>query len=382
MTDAADRSRFLECPRCGHALDGSVAAAEARSERSVQCTECALESPIAPLSVAAAAPRWFVEARGGGLAPLAVRAFATLVRCLRPWRFWSSVPMSAPISMRGLVALVLALAVVVHLAAAAWRIAQLDSRGREWLADAAWAMMAPVSRFHGSGIVQYATAPDFPDGLTRRGLQRLASTAAEAWWLGVSQLPLVAPPERETIGGNGVVAAYFAPDAPRKGVLIGTTHVWPPPGPLPPDWLPGNMIVLTGSLRPWTANIVARGSLVALIGFGPTLTLLLLPASLRRAKVRARHLVRGCAYALVPMLPVGLLFLRIEPWGAIGPLPRLDDPWMQAILLGMPVMAVWTHAFVARYLRLPHALPVALAACAVPALLALAAALELVPKIR
>ena len=93
------------------------------------------------------------------------------------------------------------------------------------------------------------------------------------------------------------------------------------------------------------------------------LVFLALPVSMRRARVRWRHLGRITAYSLIwPILSVmayeAVMLRHMDVvWGGARPL----EVWSAARWLVLGVLALWWFAAVSRYLRMRHALGVALA---------------------
>jgi hypothetical protein len=372
-TNLDTHSTHLECPRCGHHFDPALLRVEHRQPEEITCSECGLASNIESLRKDASIPAWVVERRGGVL-QRSVRAFRTALAGLRPYRFWSSIPMQLPIAWSGMLALLLALACVLHAAFAARRVTELDSTGLEYAVDAAWAIAAPVSTFHGSALVQGATAPDFPNGVTIDSLGRLAAMLPSAWTKGFHEA--LDPSALTFFGGRAIVGgvvppAWFQPGSDRLGVTIGERHVLPYRD---PRWaIVGNGISVQASLDPFATRPLERAGLACIVAFGPTIALLLLPMSLRRVKARPRHILRGMLYACIPATAITLLFaFRIENDYRV-PYVNESDPWTQSIVAGSAVMFVWTHAYCARYIQLPHAKGVALAGATISMLCALMA---------
>ena len=95
----------MECPRCGQLLGVMADEAERRGETRGTCSECGLDVEWRRLRTEGVAPAWFVEAR---CSPRSIvrRAFGTLARTARPFRFWASLDLALPISVRGLVAFI------------------------------------------------------------------------------------------------------------------------------------------------------------------------------------------------------------------------------------------------------------------------------------
>lgn len=362
----------VECPRCGHHIDGALLRLAAEGAAEVRCSECGLDSSIDMLRADAAVPKWLAERRGGFVARFG-RAFRTVLASLRPYRFWSSIPMQLPISWKGMLALFLALAVVLHIAAAAQRVTELSSSGSEFAVDAAWAIAAPVSTFNGSALLQGATAPDFPEWATVDSLGRLASMLPAAWTIGFRKA--ITRQGTGMVGdgipGGTVPPAWFATGSMRQGLTIGQQYVTPYRD---RNWgVANNVVFVYGSLEPLSTRPLERIGLASIVAFGPTIALLLLPMSLRRVKARPRHIVRGLVYGALPGAAILIVFFLRIPRDYRLPYVAESDPWTQSIVAGSAIMFVWTHAYCARYIRLPHAAGVALAGTVLSALVALMA---------
>lgn len=362
-----------ECPRCGHHIDGELLRLASEGAAEVTCSECGLGSRIEEIRADAAVPKWLSERHGGFFARFG-RAFRTMLAALRPHRFWSSIPMQLPISWKGMLALFLALAVVLHIAAATRRLTELRSSGSEFAVDAAWAVAAPVSTFNGSALLQGATAPDFPQWATVDSLGRLVSMLPSAWAIGLFE----AFSRRGTslAGGNSIIGgsvppAWFVPGSGRQGLIMGQQHVAPYRN---PAWAAaGNTIAVHSLLQPFSTRPLERIGLASIVAFGPTIALLLLPMSLRRVKARPRHIVRGLLYAALPATAVLIVFFLRIPNDYRVPYVTESDAWTQSIVAGSAIMFVWTHAYCARYIRLPHAAGVALSGTVLATLVALMA---------
>lgn len=120
----------------------------------------------------------------------------------------------------------------------------------------------------------------------------------------------------------------------------------------------GRNVGLMSELQP---TLGALGFWLVVLAIGLPLSLVLLPVSLRRAKVRWAHIGRVFLYSLA--LPLLLLQATVAVWltAAIGwPAERIDDEmWMLPTMFALPVMLMcWWWAAIKHYLRLPHALAV------------------------
>lgn len=148
----------------------------------------------------------------------------------------------------------------------------------------------------------------------------------------------------------------------------------------PPAWIPGRAknpdIPFTYVLQSDNSSIHARRAVVRLACVAPVpllapLAIALLPISMRRARIRRRHLLRGAVYSLVICLPIlGLYFLTPEGFGTrTGPEFHLAPHALLACTL--PIVFVWNWAFSRAYLKLEHAAAVAASNTVLSALLSL-----------
>lgn len=353
----------LECPRCGHQLGVMADDAEHRGETRGTCSECGLDIAWSSLRADAIAPSWFVEARASRRNILR-RAFGTLVRTARPFRFWSAIDLALPLSARGLVVFVALLCVIAHLACAVQR----------FLIDSPVGPMPPLPR-------AVESAPT----------------------IGKAALALLWP--YDTIdGAEIVVGAHLTGGASEMLPLLGDSAL----ATIDALLLAGRSSFkqFDGSQARWLRNGagVAECDTLLPLGFAAPavlgmavagltpLVMLLLPVSLRKARVRPRHFVRMLILGLVLPLVVLLSALSVthalRAFGLLGPadadyhlylLGAFRDPYytFAVLFLAAALGATWTSAAASRYLRLPNAHAVGVACGTVSALTA-AVALVLV----
>ncbi len=355
-TTSAGDPLALDCPRCGHHLGVMAEDADRRGESHGKCGECGLDIEWQTLRRAAIAPPWLVEAR---YSPRNIvrRAFGTLVRTARPFRFWESIDLSLALSRRRLLVFVLAVLAVLHCLAATQRV--LERGWKPWAAppaasvsDAcmvgriALAVVAPLSEYDGSGVVyavHQATGKTDALGLVWESIPALAKAA----------IPLQ----------DGKITVKVVQVSPNQSIVH---HAYA-----------NARGLLTPALRSSSA-VVVPATLLA------PLTLLFLPASLRRARIRPRHFVRLMVYTAALLVPItacvyaadnllrGLgapgrseLGFHVHPFGAFGEV----NPAFILLILVFTLNAVWLTAAASRYLRLPNARGVGVA-CALIATLA------------
>jgi len=344
------KSRRLECPRCGHELEGSAQAAEARREEQGVCSECGLTVDWGKLREDACAPRWFVEARIARWGLLR-RALATFLMCARPFRFWSSIELALPISRRGIIAFAILVAAILHLAGVTRRVADgwsgyvnaiqaNTSRGIESvIADVALVSIAPLSRFDGSWIFHAIQAND----RTRSDVAVLLKTAREF-------VRVAAQPSRDEL--------YIEVNSSATSGLPSYA------------WINAQLVPLLDGEAPET-TIAA----IALPPLAP-LALYLLPTSLRRARIQTRHFVRISLYScalwvpifalalILPFAPVDYDFFSIQLLNTPNSFnfdPQSLNPHMVLLVASGVLTALWMTAAARNYLRLPHAIGVGIA---------------------
>ncbi len=148
---------------------------------------------------------------------------------------------------------------------------------------------------------------------------------------------------------------YFAPSAALWEVYF--DPAFSPLGGAGGGWFGGR----SGLVHEISKTLSVAGFWLAALTIGLPLSLVLLPVSLRRAKVRWAHIGRVFLYSLA--IPIVLLQATVAAWliCAIGwPMERIDDElWMLPTMFAMPIMLMcWWWAAIRHYLRMPHALAV------------------------
>lgn len=341
----------LECPRCGHHLDGNAIAAEAHDEHSGVCTECGLPVVWASLRKDAVSPKWFVESQHSSLGMLR-RVIGTLLRCLRPFHFWSSLNLATPFSQRGAIAFLIGIAVMLHCVAVGQRTAFVIPacvERRQWSGSNAWtqnaadlalAIVAPTTGFSGAKLLEFGELEITP----KNGL--LA-------WI-------------RTAGRFAVLAVYPM----RTQFEFDTSRM--------PTWMSMQWSQLTPT-APQLMGPAQTPSTIAAIACAllAPLAMLLLPTSLRRARIRPRHFARLLLYSTALVVPILALSFALPHFGA------MYGDWILEFvtLYGYPnagliliastavLVALWMTAAASRYLRLQHALGVGVSCALISSLL-------------
>ena len=341
QTKSSQPPPSLECPRCGHHLDGNADAAEARGEMRGVCTECALPVEWAKLRADAIAPKWFIEAQHSKYW-WPRRLAGTLLRCVRPFHFWSAIDLAIPFSRRGAIVFLIGVAALLHVVAVGQRLAYVGPvcldrfRWKMWnaetesAADLTLAIIAPMSCFAGSEILHYSRSEVGPGNEFEVAMRTTARFAMIAIYPMRSQMVFGYAPTpwspRGTVTNTGKAPSIFWPDQSDSTIASSIAAVSAP------------------------------------------FAMLLLPTSLRRARIRQRHFLRVSLYASVLIVPIMATSLALPHFGAMYGGSALSfinlygKPNADAILLACATLfiSIWMTAAAGRYLRLPHAAGVGL----------------------
>jgi hypothetical protein len=360
-TQSPKSSPPLRCPRCGYELTLALRVAESRGEPAGTCSECGLAFEWSTLRDEGSDPRWFVESRPGAarLRPRILRAVSTLACCVRPFRFWSRVHMAIPIDLLGIAAFIVILALAGHLLLALRNVRTLATEGGGWApvpGPARWVRTGSHNPLDYIGVAILPTSSVSVSDVSR--------------WM--------------TERGAGPADLGEAEHARRVAVAMIDDS-----GLLPRAWRGGrtanpDITAHSTMLRERNFNVTNRTALrrvgcVALLPLSAPVAVLLLPMSMRRARIRARHLarhlVRCIVYSLALLVPLAALFLLTRSgFGASGGLPASETLRVHALLLcAVPLTLVWNWAFVRNYLRLEHAGAVAVSNTVLGLLVALLA---------
>lgn len=358
MTQAP--STPIRCPRCGYDQRGPVETWRESCPLTGICTECGLEFRWAEvLRPDKFEPQWCVEYEPKKRR-LLWAAWRTAFRSCIPWRFWSGLKMSDGIRWRRLAAypLLLLLPVVVLYvlsqgALALYARAQVEQA----LVDEARGRPVAIQRLQ-AVTAQLATQP--PTGIPGHDQQVKAQIA---YYNGEIARLQAAGSAQNYIDSSWLVTTWEAiawPFSAQSSAMI-----------VSPGGAPLSGYVAPGELFTW-ASIEFRGWApfwpydmlmpTAWLAWGVAMTFLLplsfllLPLSLRKAKVRWTHLIRVTVYSLpIPMLCVllsGLTYIIASTF-ALDSLMQL----LEVVLQYAPWLAValWWHAATSRYLKIPHA---------------------------
>lgn len=336
--DHAHRSR-PECPRCGYEIAPTIERARAAGSPEFTCPECGLESAADDAEVDAAYPRWSIESRAQR--GVARRFLGTFLRALRPLPFWRAMRMDMPLSPRGVMLFLLGIALLAHLTLVATTMpTALHKRMQQGLPvrvlvpDIVLGAVFPYCPAYGGDILLAAAQGDPDRGVGFGTLARFAR--------GVIHL---------TVGRERTAFRVV----PRNATLSG---LYARDLPISYDAMPSSFLA-NGDLRE-LHRAWAITSVIASTGATGSMLLLLLPVTLRRARIRRTHVIRAAAYATV-MIPCATGYLA-----CLLPILTMSPQWADDhsgfVLSAFLVFAVgslcfsafWMHGFVRHYLRLPR----------------------------
>jgi len=299
------------CPRCGYDLRGLIASWTESCPIEGRCAECGLAFEWGELlDPRRSVPRWCVEyARGWGMWPAAFKTLCVLL--LRPDRFWRQLTMvHAPRWWRMPLVLLVALAALYLVMAL----------------GVGWATYRNHSNFNRNGApTQYAPAliglyafvcpfSEYqfvaPPGTSRRGFAD--RTLPPRWYVSSLHFRWIIHDARLAVRG-------------RRFLSFWNWHA---------DTLPLFHSMMAAVLSPFA--------------------FILLPQSLRRAKVRLRHIIRIELYGLMLLsCPVAMyiLFRLVVPY---YPVLRSWQSMIVFLAFVFCFIAWWSLAC-RHYLKLPHA---------------------------
>lgn len=360
---ASDVAREVRCPRCGYDQRGVIGSWIESCPMNGVCAECGL--PFAWCEVMQPEkfePRWCIE-----FEPRARRlpwaAMRTVIRACWPWGFWSRLKMSDAICWARLCAFLMLLVIPLLLAFACVQgVAATRLRDQIQSELLQLAQQRPMNIANLQRLVrQLSGMPPSSDASYNAALQsQITSAQAE-----VARLQALGNAV-ETIDASWSATTWDAVSQPwsktssARIVAPGGTAVrmYPSPRMVLDTWLP-----MRGNWgNPWDTRSQQRVLIMAWIGWGGAMTLLLplsfvlMPFSMRKAKVRWGHIVRVTIYSLwIPLvcLLVGTTLLTIDQYSTSpGPSNPTGGwaryaPWLAVTL--------WWQAATSRYLKIPHA---------------------------
>lgn len=356
--DVAASNAFANCPRCGYDQRGTPATWTDSCPLNGTCAECGLlfawSQVLQPHKFE---PRWCVE-----FAPRRWRVPAacvkTFLQSFRPWRFWSQLKMSHPIRWGRLIVyagflvfpLLLAYAlaqggVAIYVRYQAQQILDQQQKALPQQIVQAQAALNQLSTFQ----LTDSQRTNYQQALTQQ-LANLQAAMNASNTVNISYL-------------EALVEAVFNPLASNSAgsvTYMGTNSPYIAPALL---WSVGSRFI-QGTQGAWSWNAGKTLEQLRWLGFNWAivvvlpLSLILLPFSLRRAKVRWGHIARVFAYSMfipVTELVVGGVLICIS---LLWPLSVQWNHWGTSLVLehGWLFLLAWWTAALHWYMKIPHAL--------------------------
>ena len=370
----------VRCPRCGYDQRGAIAQWQDRSPLEARCTECgyAYESAVL-FDPYRQQPEWLVEFCRWRRFPRAV--LMTMLRSLVPWRFWRWQNLAHPLRS-GRLLLYVTLVVIVPAALlyvvlkggdgiatrmvlqqqlgnindnAPQNLAAHEAALERWEKATSYEDAPP--RFRGRFDVRGTSVPSPEHGeqwdayrerhieLERSAIEWLRAVIDDPLrvdhsFFAVAMEPILFPKRGGSsvrIVGGGRVDPL--PGPPNVGLYVGV-GAGPAGAPIFPFRYLSYMLLSSELVSLWLATLLGMVVL--------PLTLVLLPATRRRAKVRAVHFVRVTAYGLA--IPTLLIWMATAfmagnalGWASNDLLDSIEE--IAAIAMPLSAAGWWYIAF-------------------------------------
>lgn len=302
------------CPRCGYELRGIMASWEKVCDLNDTCSECGLEYEWGELlNPRRNVPKWCVEYAEGWRFGFLFRMIRTLLKMLRPWRFWRELRMYHTPHWRGLALLHLYLLAGVYLVF-------VISLGIYVADDWIWEPGPYVTNLTATRLEVVCTTILLPIS------QRSPGTYQE------SRL------------------AYDSTNQP-TGIIVKDNHI------------PAPSIYAKKYLDDWLKDNGVGVLMLAMYFLASPMCFFALPQSRKQAKVNWNHIVRISAYATLLVWPFLCLSLFATSVRNQVHLWRYDFEFLMAFsFLGLIVYGfVWWSLAASRYLKMPQPWAVGLA---------------------
>ncbi len=320
-------------------------------------------------------PKWCIEHCPGGIWQIIKACIGTFRRSLLPWRFWSRLRMSDRMKPKRIVAYLVVLLLLLVLAPRVfsplihqWRAAVgvwndihlesvADTASKQFILNQTKAVQGLSARTHARSL------SDLPEDERERILAQTQRDFEDS--IAAIEYQIDNPPQVDHSLALAILEAIVLPRAEKSFGVIrhadGTTTPYPPPNSI---WGNGSTRSSVWSAVPEMYEYGPRTTVGLLIGalIWATfpLTFVLLPVSMRQAKVRWSHIWRATAYSIVvPIIAVALAWLTVALIEMGGPAVALLHRCVAVGFVPAALVVWWTSA-VGRYLKMPHGFGVAI----------------------
>lgn len=341
-----DIDRKVVCPRCGYDLRGVIQSWDVSSPLLGVCSECGLEFEWAELlSSKIRKPLWNIEY--GKRLTIPWRAIGTLIKAIRPDRFWASLKMTHPPRWRRIILLFLLMFGPLYLAISithgvyAWRLwSEMNQTFFSYNAQLA----GEIARRQAFNAKQ----AQIPPGARAFGLTAPAPI-----------LPSLVNPVHPVLYVGQFVMLPFSDKSlwPAARVARFST-IW---NPGTWDELPSPRAVMLARFR-WPND--AR-SLIKIVMYAMLLHVMmplgfvLVPASRRIARVRWAHVIRIAAYSFMLLwIPLLTMLFSLPKGNTVWPLEyqrMLGWLGLTCFVVTPVALFIWWRYAIGNYLKMPHA---------------------------
>jgi hypothetical protein len=388
MSDSdANGLSAINCPRCGYDQRGLIGSWRDSCPLEATCAECGLKYRCAEMILPEKfEPPWCVEYCPGGVRLFVRSCASTFMRSLAPWRFWSRMRMSDRIRPRRIALYlliifmcVLFIGIVAIPMASQWMAAvNTWNRHHGQIATEIAEMQARIDMARRHVEVQLDS---FLSQWPEEEHERLVNQAEQEIqrWIAPLQQQIDSVPTIEHSLPLAIFEAVLLPFAKSSyGSIVhpdGTIDPYPSPSELRQDadlmfawWDEAPQAYPFG---PKTGRVLVLGTIAFLLF---PLTLIMLPMTRQRAKVRWAHIWKVTAYGVViPLLSVLIATVLLILWSVdVGGTKALVlHVFVSLGFIPLALVAWWTFA-IDRYLKMPHALGIGLLHSLVAVLVALA----------
>jgi hypothetical protein len=367
----AECEDFLDvnCPRCGYDQRGLIHSWQESCPLEATCTECGLTYQCAETFLPEKfEPPWCVEYCSPRPVTFVWSCAVTFTRSFVPWQFWSRLRMSDRIHPKriGMYVTVLLACVLLATAGISLIAARMGAAVVTW-DRINMAIADDIARKqHQIALLRMRPAIE-PIHLRNLPAEEHERAIAEAewyrqWQIGMLQQEIADMPTVNHSLPLAIFEAVVLPFAKSSfGSIVhadGTVTPYPPPSAVRQGWDGRRSlrieVTLPLQITMRTDDTLILG-IIAYLMF--PLTLIMLPMTRRRAKVRWAHIWKVTAYGMIiPFIAFLLAMLLLRMLSSQIGGPRMGSLHIFASVWLIPLaMVIWWTSAASRYMKMPHA---------------------------
>jgi len=356
----------VRCPRCGYDLRGVVQAWDQSCPLEGTCTECGLGFDWSRvLRSELYEPPWCVEFAPRGVRPFIGSCMKTMVRTLWPWAYWKRMNMALEVRWRRLAGYVACLLCILlgsymlEQSTVATQLRQNANRDYDQEVASARSKITELTEFQ-EQLAAELIRNDGANELAARIRSELSRCRARIASLRQFVRHESSQSRRNTDFGV-ITEAVFTPYAERSSYQrLSKWTGWEPY--FPPREIhylyfrhcdPEQISFLAlDVVQQWIVGIASALLLIVLI----PIEFVLLPVSMRRARVRWRHIGRITAHSLaLPIIVITSMFVAVstaaivQQFDGIVFLALRHTAWIPSL-----AVVVWWAVAIRHYLKIPR----------------------------